>query len=218
MQETAYFLDFKFYTEKSTFFPRPETEILVEKALLSLSKKNGLEHSYSILDIGTGCGNIAISLTKYLPSSRIIASDISEKAIWVASKNARENGVFDRINLIKSNIFQEFEGGYRAYFDLVISNPPYISLEDIKTLPGEVKNDPYSALYGGKDGLLFYRHIIREAPYFLKEKGLLMMEVGYNQAEDVRKILEDSGFSDIDIYKDYASIKRIVKAELWKSS
>jgi len=211
----AFFMDFELDTEGSTLFPRSETEILVEKAveLLKVRKK-----APNILDIGTGSGNIAISLTNYIPSSRIVALDISDTAIRVAQRNALKYGVESRIKFIKSDLFNNLDIKYKHFFDCVISNPPYIALEDFKMLPGAVKDDPYLALYGGSDGMDFYRKISRKVHLFLKEKGILLMEVGYNQAASVKKMLESlDEFSDIEIFKDYSGIDRIVKARRWKS-
>jgi len=209
----AHFLDFEFKTENLTFYPRPETELLVERAVDLLSKKKEHDAPYRILDIGTGCGNIAISLTKYLPSSRITASDISDTALRAAGENAKKYGVEESIEFVKSNLFENIKGLYGKAFDLIISNPPYISLEELSSLPGEVKLDPYLALYGGRDGMGFYRRIIKEAPAFLKKDGMLLMEIGYNQSESVRHMLDSSNvFKDVEIYKDYADIPRIVKA------
>jgi len=213
MGKPAYFLDFEFKTEGMTFFPRPETEILVERAVSALSERKGREYRYDVLEIGTGCGNIAISLTKHLPSSRIIASDISESALWAASCNASFYGVSGRVDFIRRDLFRGMPDAYIGYFDLVISNPPYVSLADFPTLPGEVRDDPYSALYGGEDGLKFYREIAKDAPLFLKKEGLLMMEIGYGQSAAVRGMLALNGaFKDIEIYKDYNGIDRIIKA------
>jgi len=209
----AYFLDFEFKTEDLTFYPRPETELLVERAVDLLSKKKGHNAPYRILDIGTGCGNIAISLTKYLPSSRITASDISDTALRAAGENAKKYGVEERIDFVKSDLFENIRGRHKELFDLIISNPPYISLEELSSLPGEVKLEPYLALYGGVDGMSFYRRIMKEAPSLLKKDGILLMEIGYNQSEAVRGMLDSSNlFKDVEIYKDYAGIARIVKA------
>lgn len=203
-------MDFEFKTENVSFHPRFETEILVEKALEAQSLK---KNAPNILDIGTGCGNIAISLTKYIPSSRIVALDISDTALRVAAENAAKYGVDDRIEFIRSDLFGNIRTRYRNFFDLIISNPPYVSLEDFSSLPAEVKDDPYIALYGGRDGLGIYRRIIKEARIYLKREGVLLVEVGYGQSRSVKDMLSRSGvFSDEEIYKDYSGIERIVSA------
>jgi len=210
MTKIAHFLDFELNTENSVFFPRPETEILVEKALLYISGKR----SCNILDIGTGSGNIAIGLTKYLTSSKIVALDISDTALRVARENAENYGVEKRIEFVKSDVFKNLPKRYKNFFDLIISNPPYVALEDFFSLPPEVRNDPYGALYGGRDGLDFYRAISKKAPIFLKKGAVLIMEIGYNQARGVKKILDDSGmYEKVEFHKDYVGINRIIKAE-----
>ena len=206
----AHFLDFEFNADWATFYPRPETELLVEKALEFLPKKS--DAVCNILDIGTGCGNIAISLTKYVPSSRIVALDISDAALRVASENASASGVAEKVELVKSNLFEGLSEKYRNFFDLIISNPPYISRGDFSSLSHRVKEDPFIALYGGKDGLDFYRRIAQKAGDYLKKEGILIMEIGYDQAERVKEILNATGkFGDIELYKDYSGIDRIVK-------
>lgn len=206
-------MDFEFETENAVLYPRPETEILVEKAIDLLSGHVESGRTPAILDIGTGCGNIAISLTKYILSGKIVALDISDAALRVAEGNAATHGVRERIVFLKSNLFENVKKNYENYFDLIISNPPYVSLEDFSSLPEEVKSDPYIALYGGTDGTDFYRRITKESPAFLKSGGILLMEIGYNQADAVKALLENSGnFRDICVYKDYANIDRIIKA------
>jgi len=217
--KAAYFMDFEFETGNLTFHPRPETELLVEKAAELLSERRGREAPPRIMDIGTGCGSIAISLTKYMPSSRIVATDISGSALRIAGENALKYGVADRINFVKSDLFEGIDRKqYKDFFDLIISNPPYVSLEDFPSLSAKTKEDPYIALSGGTGGMDFYRRIKDEAPFFLKQNGLLLMEMGYNQSESVKAMLEKSGaFSRIEIYKDYSGIDRIIKAEEWTS-
>ena len=171
------------------------------------------------MDIGTGCGSIAISLTKYMPSSRIVATDISGSALRIAGENALKYGVADRIDFVRSDLFADIDRDrYKDFFDLIISNPPYVSLEDFPSLSAKTKEDPYIALSGGTGGMDFYRRIKSEAPFFLKQNALLVMEMGYNQSESVKAMLKTSGaFSRIEIYKDYSGIDRIIKAEEWTS-
>ena len=209
-------MDFEFETESATLYPRPETEILVEKAIELISGSADTASERAILDIGTGCGNIAISLTKYIPSGKIVALDISDTALRVAEKNARLHGVGGKIVFLESNLFDGIINSYKNYFDLIISNPPYVSLEDFSSLPEEVKKDPYIALYGGVDGLNFYRRIARESARFLKSEGSILLEIGYGQAPDVIKILVDSGnFCGAHVYKDYSGVERIISAKKW---
>jgi len=214
MSTIAHFMDFELETEGLAFYPRPETEILVEKAIEHLRHSKKDSSGPRILDIGTGSGNIAISLTKYIPSSRIVALDVTDAPLRVARRNALRCGVSERIDFVKSDLFRGLGGGYRNFFDMIISNPPYITLRDFRDeLPDEVKKDPYIALYGGKDGLEFYRRIAKDSGAYLREEGSLLMEIGYDQAGSVSAILKESGnFSGTEIYKDYSGINRIIKA------
>lgn len=228
-------LDFK---ADNTFIPRPETELLVEvclrhcekiaKAPFSLlrgmrgakiggSAYGGKRRSnLHILDIGTGSGNIAISLTKQNRLCKIVALDTSDEALAAAGKNAERHGVSGRIEFVKSDLF----GNINFYhFDIIIANPPYIPSWEIETLADHVKSEPRAALDGGKDGLDFYKSIIEEAPRFLRERGLVIMEIGYNQAYHVEKMLFDSGnFGNIEVFKDSSNIDRVIKASRWTNS
>ncbi len=217
MNNIAHFLDFELDTGAVCFYPRPETEILVEKAVDLLSAGHGRGLPRRIMDIGTGCGSIAISLTKYLPSSKIVALDISDSALRIAGENALKYAAEDRIDFIKSDLFEGIDRNqYKEFFDLIISNPPYISLGEFQSLPAKTRDDPYMALSGGRDGMNFYRKIKNEAPFFLKKNGLLLLEVGYDQSETVKAILASSGdFFRMESYKDYSGIDRILKAEKW---
>lgn len=208
-------MDFEFETENATFFPRFETEILVEKACELLKNNN----NPNILDVCTGCGNIAISLTNYIPSSRIVALDIADSAINVAKINALKYGLTDRIKFIKHDVLREnLESNYLEAFDMVVTNPPYVSYKDLTEISEEVKKDPYIALYGGGDGLDFYRRIAVVASECLKNGGILLAEIGYDQADSVSSILKDrKDFKSIKVYKDYAGINRIVSAIKWKN-
>ena len=206
-------MDLELKTGGTAFYPRPETELLVEKAIELMNNSKNHDRQRAILDIGTGSGNIAISLTKYISSSRIIGLDISEDALRVAYQNAEHSGVADKIKFIKSNLFEKLGSEFDGYFDMVISNPPYISLKDFCELPENVKDDPYIALYGGRDGLDFYREIVSKSPRVLGRDGIIILEIGYDQGEQVRKMLEENGgFSFIELFKDYSGLDRIIKA------
>jgi len=209
----AFFMDFKFSVTLDTLIPRPETEILVEKTLnaaMQCIKEAGCGYRVHILDIGTGCGNIAISLTKYLEQSKITALDISLSALTIAKQNALDMAVKERIHFIAADMMTAFKK--QSMFDIIVSNPPYVSERDMGTLPDQVRTEPHSALYGGEEGLDFYRILSDHASSLLKKNGILIVEIGYDQAVRVKKILEGSGYSDICIYKDYNSIDRIIEA------
>ena len=183
--------------------PRPDTEVLVETAL-ELVKENKI---YNILDLGTGTGCILLSILKERPICRGIGVDISAKAIKIAQENARKLGVEKAVQFLNN----DWKGLHLSNIDIIVSNPPYIPKAEIATLDKEVKNyDPLIALDGGQDGLQCYRDIAKIAPYLLNNKGYILLEVGYNQAEDVKNIFTKQGFKFISIKKDLSNIDRCV--------
>jgi release factor glutamine methyltransferase len=163
-----------------------------------------------ILDLGTGSGCIAVSLAKFLPNAKIDAIDISGKALEIARKNARLNNV--EINFIHADLLTSYELGVRSY-DIIVCNPPYIPTAEIDRLQPEIRYEPRIALDGGSDGLDFYRKIIRDAPYYLEERGFLVMEMGFDQKNDIENIFQDSGkFDIVKILKDYNAFDRVIVA------
>jgi release factor glutamine methyltransferase len=139
-----------------------------------------------------------------------VAVDISKEAIEVAKNNAARLGI-DAIEFINSDLFEKLNDDFVKFFDVIVSNPPYIRTSVIEELDKEVKlHDPFIALDGKEDGLLFYRKITRDCRSFLKEGGYLAYEIGHDQAADVSKIMKDNGFSDINVYKDLSGFDRVV--------
>lgn len=220
------FMGLEFIVNPAVFIPRPETELLVETVLktvnrLSLSpndtafslsrhgQKNGIKH---ILDIGTGCGNIAISLTKYLSRCKIIATDTSSDALSVARKNARLHKVQNRVTFLKGDLFETFSDKQNwLSFEAIVSNPPYIPSSELKSLPLEVKHEPEVALSAGEDGLDYYRRIIAEAAQYLVKDGYLIMEIGFGQLEKIKEIITSLGQLKLgEVVKDYSGIERVV--------
>lgn len=177
------FMKMNFYVNKDVLIPRPDTEVLVEEVIKIAKKINAKK----ILDLCTGSGAIAISLAKYINNSQITAVDISEKALKVAEKNAKKNEVENQIAFLTSNLFQNLP---KEKYDIIVSNPPYIKREVIKSLDTEVKQEPLMALDGGWDGLDFYRKIVHQSYEFLKYKGYLCLEIGYDQKIDVIELIE----------------------------
>ena len=180
---TQEFMKLEYYVNEDVLIPRPDTECLVEEVI----KKANTYNLKNILDIGTGSGAIAISLAKYIEGSQIVASDINDKALQIAKKNAKINKVEKQIYFLKSDLFKRIPN---SKFDIIVSNPPYIKREEIRKLHKDVQNEPKIALDGGWDGLDFYRKIAKDAPKYLKNKGYLCFEIGYDQREDVCNILE----------------------------
>ena len=176
------FMKMDFFVDENVLIPRPDTEILVEEVIKIAQKYN----SPRILDLCTGSGAIAISLKKFVPNADITAVDISEKALEIAQKNAEK--LEAKINFVKSNLFDKLDN---KKFDIIVSNPPYIRKDEIKKLSEEVQKEPKITLDGGEDGLDFYRIIAEQAINYLKTGSFLCFEIGYNQKNDVIKIIED---------------------------
>ena len=199
------FMGLDFYVQAGVLIPRPDTEVLVEE-VIELAKDKG---QIEILDIGTGSGAITVSLAKYLENAKLTSVDISEIALEIGKKNAISNNVEDRINFVKSDLFSSLNKNQK--FDIIVSNPPYIKREVIDTLDKQVKDfEPYNALEGGIDGLDFYRAITTQAKDYLKEGGVLAYEVGHDQSEDVSKLMEMDGYTNIYTRKDLQQIDRVV--------
>ena len=204
------FMKMDFFVDENVLIPRPDTEILVEEVIKIAQKYN----SPRILDLCTGSGAIAISLKKFVPNADITAVDISEKALEIAQKNAEK--LEAKINFVKSNLFDKLDN---KKFDIIVSNPPYIRKDEIKKLSEEVQKEPKIALDGGEDGLDFYRIIAEQAINYLKTGSFLCFEIGYNQKNDVIKIIEDeqnykNTYCKIDLYgKDRIIITQVFGLE-----
>lgn len=193
------FYGYQFKVDPAVLVPRPETEYLVEKIIQNIGDFS------SILDIGTGSGCIAVTLAKELPEISIDAVDISEKALKNAAQNAALNKA--EINFFQSDIFSKIVKKY----DLIVSNPPYISESSYRYLPDEVKKfEPKNALLAGKDGLLFYRKILEKAKEHLNANGKIYLEIGYNQNEEIKFIAEKNDFKNIEILQDLNGFYRIM--------
>ncbi len=203
------FFGLQFKVTRDVLIPRSETEILVEEVINFAKDKSGLK----ILDIGTGSGNIPIALAKNLTNAEIISVDVSTKAIEVAKENALLNSVESKVEFILSDINHfKIETGL---FDIVISNPPYVSAEEYPSLQKEiVEYEPSIALTDSNDGLDFYRTIAEKSKSFLKKEGKIFFEIGKEQFDDVEKILLKNNFLNIKITKDYQQIERVISGEL----
>lgn len=203
------FMGYDFYVDENVLIPQPDTENLVEEVLFIINSIK--DKSLKILDLCTGSGAIAISLSKILNSDKILiyGSDISEKALKIAQDNAIQN--CSKVVFLKSNIFNEINNNYK--FDIIVSNPPYIETKTIEELSEEVKYEPHIALDGGEDGLYFYREIIKNAKKYLNPNGYLAFEIGYNQKKQVEKLLEENGYKNIYSRKDLSGNDRVVVAQ-----
>ncbi|MGQ9619318.1 MAG: peptide chain release factor N(5)-glutamine methyltransferase [Candidatus Aminicenantia bacterium] len=203
------FWSMEFKVKKGVFIPRQETELIIEKVIEFARGKNFL-----IGDIGTGCGNIAISLAKELPEAKILATDISSKALELSKENAKFHGMEERIRFLKGSLFKPFkdEGLFNS-FDVLCSNPPYIGYKEKKSLDDDVVNfEPKRALFSGEDGMNFIKKLIKSAPLYLKENGRLYFEIGYGMEEELKILLKV--WKKSEIYTDYFGRPRVFMAEL----
>ncbi|PYS88601.1 MAG: peptide chain release factor N(5)-glutamine methyltransferase [Acidobacteria bacterium] len=202
------FYGHEFKVTPDVLIPRPETEILVEAAIGEL--KGNAETKFCEIGVGSGC--ISISILKAVPSAIAVAVDLSKGAIDVAKANAEKHDVLRRLNLLESDIFSSIND---ADFDLIVSNPPYIPMPDIETLQKEVREfEPRMALDGGRDGLDTVRKIINEAPNYLRSKGRLLVEIGWDQAESVNELFQSPIWHDVRFHNDLQGIPRVVDARL----
>ena len=203
------FFGLEFKVNRSVLIPRPETEILVETIIDSAEK----EENINILDIGTGSGNIAISVAKNLTNSKVSAIDNSAEALLVAEENAKLNSVEDKIEFLNDSILNGIIHSAKKY-DIVVSNPPYISIEEFQNLQPELKfYEPRTALTDEGDGFSFFRIISSKTKNILKEKGKLFFEVGKDQHKQVENILLENDFRNVTVKKDYLNIERVVYGE-----
>jgi len=206
-------IDFK--VDPRVLIPRPETELLVEQSLLILSE-NSLRGTPSVLEIGTGSGAIAIALAKEAKNIFLVATDISRDALVLAKENAESAGVQHQIKFVNGDLFDPLcPSKERKPFDLILSNPPYIVRHEIGSLAKEVRDyEPTIALDGGEDGLESYRRIVTGAPFYLREGGWLLLEMGQGQSKKVAEQIETSGaFLKPQILPDLSGIERVVKAQ-----
>lgn len=200
------FMGLDFVVDKNVLIPRSDTEVLVEEIIKIAPEKTGLK----ILDLCTGSGAIAISLAKHLPGAELIATDISPEALQIAQVNSLNNQVNHKITFYQGDLFEPLTQDYK--FDFVVSNPPYITSQEMQELAPQVKREPHLALWGGADGLDFYRRITKQAPAYLKPDGFLLLEIGYQQGQEVKQLCEDNGFREVTIIKDWSDNDRVVKA------
>lgn len=212
--QKAYFWDEVLEARPGSLIPRPETEILVD-AFISHSgfqKKS----SFSFLDLGAGTGAIGIALLRHFPNARAVFSDISTKALSLTKKNLTRYGLLNRARIICSDLFERFSPR-REKWDAIISNPPYIATKDLAGLEPELKFEPAIALDGGKDGLSFYRNILRHANKFLTPNGWVAFEIGEGQAPEIGKLISRNEYTQEFLLKDFSGIERVVMARVSKA-
>lgn len=201
-----------FHVAAGVLIPRPETELLIDQ-VLRLGDQIWGKQKVHLIDLGTGSGAIAITLAKQRPHWDIWALDLSEQALTIARSNAERLQVSEKVHFRHGSMFVINEAVSLNPFEIIVSNPPYISSHDIVDLQREVKeHEPHMALDGGVDGLDFYRGIITQLPQLLQKPGLVAFEVGIGQARDVAQMLSDAGAHITEIYPDFQGIERVVTA------
>ncbi len=200
------FMGLEFYVDERVLIPRQDTEVLVE----SILQAHQVSPIREAVEVGVGSGCISVALAHFMPEVHITAIDICDAALEVAKKNMQSNEVEARITLLQSDVFANYEAE-EGTLDLIVSNPPYITTEECKTLMKEViQYEPLKALTDGGDGLKFYRTITKEGKKWLKSGGLLAYEIGYLQGQDVCAILEAEGFEAVQIIQDLTHKDRVV--------
>jgi release factor glutamine methyltransferase len=207
------FYSLDIFVNSACLIPRPETELLVERAIEFLRPRSSAQF---VLDLCTGSGCIAVAIAKNFPPAQIIATDISDTALKVALKNIEKYRLNDRIKLLCGDLFDPVVPQLDAEkFDLVVCNPPYVSSSEFESLEKNVRDyEPHVALLAGDDGLNIYRRIIEKTFDFLKPDGLLLMEIGYGQGKTLKALLEGAGcFAKIKIEKDFHNNDRIAVAK-----
>lgn len=202
------FWSLTFQVTPAVLIPRPETEVLVEEALAVMPERPGT--AWRVLDIGTGSGALAVALAVERKDIQVIATDLSGEALAVAKGNAERNGVQDRVQFLLGDLLEAVTGQY----DVIVSNPPYISRPDFDLLPPGIRDyEPTRALLAGPDGTEFHRALIGQGVTFLKHGGWLLMEMGDGQGEQIRQLFADhGGYEEVGIRSDYGGMERVIKA------
>ncbi|MEG2108813.1 MAG: peptide chain release factor N(5)-glutamine methyltransferase [Clostridium sp.] len=204
--KSAEFMGIELYVEEGVLIPRGDTEVLVEEVLKDINE----DEDINVCDLCSGSGAIGVSLAEFRKNIKVDSIDYFDIPEKVTLKNIDKHGLNDRMTFIKSDLLKEVINKDKKY-DIVVSNPPYIKEEEIKKLMDDVKDyEPHTALSGGNDGLIFYRRIISESKDVLTGKGILAFEIGYDQGEEVKNIMESNGFINVRVIKDLAGLDRVV--------
>ena len=205
------------YVGSGVLIPRPETELLIDEAVKAVERQASrvalerISEKFTILDLCTGSGCIALSMARHFPDAIVYGVDASEAAMVYATQNALANDVHN----VCFKLGDLFAPVNTLHFDCIVSNPPYVRHDEIKSLQREIReHEPISALDGGRDGLVFYRRIFRDAPAYLKDNGIIMLEIGFGQSSAVRELALSAGFTQLHFIKDFAGIERIFTAKL----
>lgn len=204
------FYGLDFLVTPDVLIPRPETEFLIERVIKLAQESEG--ESLLIVDVGTGSGCISVTIAKLLPGALLIATDVSSAALTVARRNAERHGVRDRIEFLEGDLLAPLAGrGLEGGVDILASNPPYVNQDGRQLLQREVRDwEPHEALFGGADGLDFYRRLLTETAQILKPEGYLVLEIGFSQLEAISEIVSESELRLCDVTRDLQGIPRVV--------
>lgn len=208
------FMGLRMKVDERAMIPRPETEMLVERVIAELRRNYSCDDELLLADVGTGSGAIAIALAVHFPRAKVIATDISERALYLAMENAMLHGVDDRIAFLHGYLLEPLEAMPHVRLDAIVANLPYISDDEVKSLPPEVVNyEPRESWYGGADGLTYISELVEESPKWLSGGGMIALEVGVNQAQKVAEMITATcEYDRLEVHCDYAGIQRFVMA------
>lgn len=203
------FYGLDFITTPDVLIPRPETEFLVERVLRAASERTG---TVTIVDAGTGSGCIAVAIARNLADARLIAIDISPAALAVARQNALINSVADRIEFLEGNLLEPLAGlSLENSVSIIASNPPYVPRSNPEMIQRQVRDfEPEVALYGGDDGMEFYRRLLDSSPPFLEPEGLIACEIGYLELEPIITLIDQKGWKLLDVTDDLQGLPRVI--------
>ena len=207
------FYGIQMYVNENVLIPQPDTEILVQEVIkiIEQKNKNKEQKDIEILDMCTGSGCIAVAIATNVQNVNAMLADISREALEIAKVNAQHTNTTEKFKFIQTNMFEKVE----KKFDIIVSNPPYIETDTIKSLNKQVQNEPLLALDGGEDGLKFYRILVNEGYKYLNKGGYLCMEIGYNQKQKVEELLkQNEKYTSIYTLKDFNGNDRVVIAKL----
>jgi len=210
------FMGISFYIEEGVLIPRPDTEVLVQYVLDYIDEKYK-EGDIKVVELGTGSGCISLSIAYYNKNVFVYSVDIDKKANAVAEENSRRLKLSDRVKILEGDLFQGIKNmGLKNSVDIIVSNPPYIPEDEIFGLQDEIKKyEPLWALDGGEDGLDYYRRIIPQSKEYLKNRGILVFEMGFDQGRKIKELMEKENFRNINILKDLQGLDRVITGELF---
>ena len=206
------FMGINIHVDPRVFIPRPETELLIRTADVFCQERS-LKDPF-VLEIGTGSGIIPVGLKRLIPLCRVVSVDISSEALEVARLNIKKFALMGDIELLESDMFEAVPFGYREKFDVVLSNPPYVSEKDYEKVDDWVRSEPRQALVAGKEGMDYLDILAQKSAAFLKPGGFLAVEIGYDQADKVKNLFDKNGFENIKGFFDFNNYERVITG--WK--